>query len=76
MKKEDGGKVRELNQDLGEIELELTRNALEKSREELENAYDFINKAAEAGVIDIECDNCEDEIDPGLEDNENEEGEE
>lgn len=49
----------DLNTTLIGIENELALRALDRSRGELEHAYDFINSAAEAGVIDIECEGCE-----------------
>ena len=37
------------------VENKLLHRALDRSRDEVEGAYDFINQAADAGVVDIAC---------------------
>jgi hypothetical protein len=51
----------DLNITLMGVENDLMGRALDRSRDEVERAYDFINKAAENGVIEIDCDGCDDE---------------
>jgi len=59
---QDGtGKLDALNTTLGGVENKLLHRALDRSRGEVEHAYDFINKAAEDGAIEIECPGCGDE---------------
>lgn len=48
-----------LNNTLAGVENKLLHRALDRSRSEVENAYDFINQAADAGIVDIACDDCE-----------------
>lgn len=48
----------DLNTTLMGVENDLMGRALERSRKEVEHAYDFINDAAEQGIIDIECSDC------------------
>jgi len=51
----------DLNITLMGVENDLMGRALDRSRDEVERAYDFINKAAENDVIEIDCDGCDDE---------------
>lgn len=51
----------DLNVTLLGVENDLMGRALSKDREELERVYDFINKAAEDGIINIDCDGCDDD---------------
>jgi hypothetical protein len=54
-------KLKNLNGTLGEIESKLVFRALDRSRREAEDAFDFVNRAVEAGFADIECgDDCGD----------------
>ena len=48
-------KLDDLNMTLMGVQTDLTMRALDRSRSEIEHATDFINQAAEAGVIDIGC---------------------
>jgi hypothetical protein len=68
MPKETSGKIGELNKMLGPLENHLLHRSLDRTREEVEHAYEFINGLADEGVIDIDCAKCADEIDPDLED--------
>jgi len=63
----DNSSLADMNVTLMGIEGELALRALTRSRDELEGAYDFINDAADAGVIDIDCDGCEGEGGEGAE---------
>jgi len=64
----DSSRIDDLNNTLTGVENDLLRRALDRSRGELEHAVDFINKAAEDGIIDITCDGCSDEEGEGDED--------
>jgi len=55
------GRLEDLRGTLQSVENNLLHRALERSRGEAEAAFDFINTAAEAGVVDIECDGCGEE---------------
>lgn len=54
-------RVDDLNVTLLGVENDLMNRALSRDRGELERVYDFINKAAEDGIISIDCDGCDDE---------------
>jgi len=54
-------KLNGLNTMLMGVENKLMGRALERDRAELDHATDFINNAAEQGVIDIDCTGGEDE---------------
>ena len=53
--KDGAEKLTSLNQTLTGVENELMGRALDRRDAQLDQATDFINKAAEDGVIDIEC---------------------
>lgn len=50
-----GERLSGLNSALKDVELDLVNRALDRSRGEAEAAYDFINKAADADLVDIGC---------------------
>ena len=53
----DGGdRLSDLNVALMDVEIYLQRRALDRARDDSERAYGFINQAAEAGIVDIQCD--------------------
>jgi hypothetical protein len=54
-------RVDDLNTTLMGVENDLMGRALDRSRDEVEKAYDFINKAVEDGIIDIDCNGCDDD---------------
>lgn len=54
-------RIDDLNATLLGVENDLMGRALARDREDLERVYDFINKAAEDGIIDIDCNGCDDE---------------
>lgn len=54
-------RIDDLNVTLLGVENDLMGRALARDREDLERVYDFINKAAEDGIIDIDCNGCDDE---------------
>ena len=58
-------KLNGLNNTLLGVENKLIHRSLDRSRADAENAYDFINQAAEAGVVDIGCSDCSDEPEQG-----------
>jgi len=49
-------KLDNLNNTLGNVENRLLKRALDRSRDDADRAYDFINQAADAGLVDIKCD--------------------
>ena len=51
-------KLDALNQTLGSVENKLLHRALDREREELDHATDFINKEAEDGKIELNWDDC------------------
>jgi hypothetical protein len=55
-------RIDDLNITLLGVENDLMGRALYRSRGELEKVYDFINKAAEDGIIGIDCDGCDDNV--------------
>lgn len=54
-----------LNDTLMGVENKLLHRALDRSRDEVDGAYEFLNKAADAGVIELGCDGCGDDDDSG-----------
>jgi DNA invertase Pin-like site-specific DNA recombinase len=64
--KNETGKLGELNKMLGDVETQLLYRSLDRTRGEVEHAYDFINQLADDGTIDIECAKCDDEVDPDI----------
>lgn len=53
-KAKDSERLNSLNTALQGVENDLLHRALERSRDEVDHAFDFINKAAEAGAITVE----------------------
>jgi hypothetical protein len=51
----DNDRLDDLNNTLGSIENKLLYRSLERSREDAERAYDFINQMADADLCDIDC---------------------
>lgn len=54
-------KLHNLATTLGDVENKLLHRALDRSRADAEHAYDFVNRAIEAGVAELDCDGCDDD---------------
>lgn len=54
-KEKNNERLDDLNNTLGAIENKLLYRSLDRSREDAERAYDFINQMADAGLCDIDC---------------------
>jgi hypothetical protein len=55
------GKLDDFNNTLLNVENRLLYRALDRARDDAERGYDFVNKAVEAGVAEIDCEGCDDD---------------
>jgi hypothetical protein len=64
--KNETGKLKDLYHMLGDVETHMLYRSLDRTRGEVEHAYEYINGLADDGIIDIECAKCDDEVDPDI----------